>query len=189
MIAPFLAWLFVVSAVPAAVPLLMREHAKACARACLVIGIGMLTWALIGAVIGMFLFIPAALLLLVAAFVDASNRPGAWFAVTMPIAAAAAFALIVLPPDPENEPPPSFNATLDSTNRFYDQEFNERTEHLRDFGATSTEVGESAGQLELQVGIPESFTEGQSQDRLRKEIARLPGVVEVRLCTFHTCDY
>ncbi|MFF4085063.1 hypothetical protein ACFYZN_37520 [Streptomyces sp. NPDC001777] len=149
----------------------------------------MLAWALVGAVIGMFLFVPAALLLLVAAFVDAGNRPGAWFAVTMPITAVTAFALIVLPPDPENEPPPYFNASLDSTDRFYDWEFNKRKEHLRDFGATSIEVYERAGQLELKVGIPESFMEGQSQDRLREKIAGLPGVVEVRLCAFHTCDY
>ncbi|MET7622290.1 hypothetical protein [Streptomyces sp. NPDC005408] len=185
----FLAGLFVVSAAAAAVPLLMREQPKVFARACLVIGTGLLAWGLIGAVIGMFLFLPAALLLLVAAFVDAGNRPGAWWGVTVPLAGAAAFALIVLPSDPKNEPPPYFNATLDSTSRFNDREFNERKERLRDFGATQVEVAESAGRLKLHVGIPESFPEGRSQDGLREEIDRLPGVVEVRLCTFHTCDW
>ncbi|WP_151770755.1 hypothetical protein [Streptomyces abyssomicinicus] len=189
-IAPFLAWLFVLSALPAAVPLVLREQAKACARACLVIGTGLLTWALIGAVIGMFLFIPAALLLLVAAFADAGSRPGGWFAVTAPLATVAVFALIVLAPDPENEPPPYFKATLDSTQRFHDREFNERKEHLRDFGATSIEVSEEyTGRLELHVGMPRDFSEGRSRDRLKEEIARLPGVVEVDFCTYRTCDY
>ncbi|MEV5986336.1 hypothetical protein AB0L85_15115 [Streptomyces sp. NPDC052051] len=189
--APFLAWLFIVSAVAAAMPLLMREQPKACARACLVIGAGMLTWALIGAVIGMFLFIPAALLLLGAAFVDPGNRPGRWFVVATPLAAVAAFPLIVLPSDSENEPPPYFDATLESTNRFNEGEFNERKEHLRDFGATRIEVFGvgNTGQLILHVDMPEDFPEGQSQDRLRKEIARLPGVVKVDPCTFYTCDY
>ncbi|MEU6988735.1 hypothetical protein ABZ946_35925 [Streptomyces sp. NPDC046324] len=189
LLAPFLAGVVVVSAAAAAVPLLVREQPKVCARACLVIGTGLLVWALIGAVIGMFLFLPAALLLLVAAFVDADNRPGAWCAVTVPLAGALAFALIALPSDPENEPPPYFNATLDSTSRFHDREFNERKERLRDFGATRMQVAGSAGLLKLHVDMPESFPEGQSQDGLRDEIARLPGVVEVRLCTFHTCDW
>ncbi|MGW6391444.1 hypothetical protein ACWFR1_13285 [Streptomyces sp. NPDC055103] len=106
MFAALLAWLFVVSAVVASVPLWSREQPKVFARACLVIGTGLLAWSLIGAVIGMFLFLPAALLLLVAAFVDADNRPGAWWAVAVPATVALAFALIALPSDPENEPPP-----------------------------------------------------------------------------------
>ncbi|TQK49804.1 hypothetical protein FBY35_0073 [Streptomyces sp. SLBN-118] len=92
----FLAGLFVVSAAAAAVPHLLREQPKVFARACLVIGTGLLAWGLIGAIIGMFLFLPAGLLLLVAAFVDAGNRPGAWWAVTVPLAGAAAFAFVVL---------------------------------------------------------------------------------------------
>lgn len=186
----YLAGLFLVTATAVAVPLLLREHPKAFARACLALGAGLLAWALIGAVIGMFLFIPAALLLLVAAFADAGNRPGAWSAVATPIAAAAAVALFWLqPPDPENEPPPTFHATLDSTSRFHDRDFNQRKERLRDFGATRIEVAEHhSGQLVLTVGMPDSFAEGQGQDGLKEQILRLPGVVDVRLCTFHTCN-
>ncbi|MEU6158241.1 hypothetical protein [Streptomyces sp. NPDC047130] len=98
-IAPVLASFFLVSALPAGLPLLlMREHAQACARACLVVGTAMLTWAVIGAVIGMFLFVPTALVLLIAAYVDAGNRPGGRFAVATPLAAAAVLVLIVLWP-------------------------------------------------------------------------------------------
>ncbi|MER5853248.1 hypothetical protein ABT126_41510 [Streptomyces sp. NPDC002012] len=189
-IVTYLAGFFVISVAAVAVPLLMRDQPKGFARACFVVGAGLLAWGLIGAVIGMFLFVPAALLLLVAAFTDAGNRPVAWLAVTTPIAAAAAVALFYLqPPDLENEPPPSFHATLDSTSRFYDLDFNLRKEQLRDFGATRIEVGEhQPGQLILTVGMPDSFAEGQSQDRLKEQILRLPGVVDLRLCTFHTCD-
>lgn len=98
-IAPVLGSLFLMSTLPAGLPLLlMREHAKACARACLVAGTAVLTWAVIGAVIGMFLFVPTALVLLIAAYVDADNRPGRWFAAATPLAAAAVFALIILWP-------------------------------------------------------------------------------------------
>ncbi|MGR4878108.1 hypothetical protein ACIPUC_01550 [Streptomyces sp. LARHCF249] len=104
----------------------MRDQPKVFARACLVVGAGLLAWALIGAVIGMFLFIPAAL---------------------------------------------------------------QRKEQLRDFGATRISVAEHRpGQLVLTVGIPDSFAEGHSQDRLKEQILRLPGVVDLRFCTFHTCD-
>ncbi|MFI9805775.1 hypothetical protein ACIHEJ_15655 [Streptomyces sp. NPDC052301] len=188
LISPFVVGLFLVGAVAAAVPLLMRAAPRAFARLCLAIGAFLLAWALIGAVIGMFLFLPAALSLLVAAFVEAGNRPGARWAVTVALAAAAVFTSAVLSPDPDDEPPPYFKATLDSASRDRDREFHERVDRLRDFGATRTEVYEMAGRLELNVDMPESFPGGQSQDRLREEIDRLPGVVEVRLCTFYTCD-
>ncbi|MER7000561.1 hypothetical protein [Streptomyces sp. NPDC000410] len=92
-IGPFLAGLFVISAVTAAVPLAAREQPRIFARACLVVGAILLAWALIGMIIGMFLFIPAALLLFVAAFADAGNRPGVWLTVIAPIAAATAVVL------------------------------------------------------------------------------------------------
>ncbi|WP_329375967.1 hypothetical protein OG625_00965 [Streptomyces sp. NBC_01351] len=193
-IGPYLAAFFIISAAAVAVPLMMRDQPKLFARACLVVGVGLLAWAMIGAGIGMFLFIPAALLLLVAAFAAAGNRPGAWLAVTAPIVAATVVAVFYLqPPDPENEPPPWFNATLDFNTRVRDRDFNrdfhQRTERLRDFGATRVEVYERrTGQFVLTVGIPDAFAEGQSQDRLKEQILQLPEVVDLRFCTFHTCD-
>lgn len=56
---PYLAGLFIISAAAVAVPLMMRNQPKSFARACLLVGVGLLAWAMIGAVIGMFLFIPA----------------------------------------------------------------------------------------------------------------------------------
>ncbi|MEU7603581.1 hypothetical protein [Streptomyces sp. NPDC041003] len=190
---PYLAAFFIISAGAVAVPLLMRDQPKLFARACLVVGLGLLAWAMIGAVIGMILFIPPALLLLVAAFAGAGNRPGAWLAVTAPIVAAVVVAAFYLqPPDPENEPPPWFNATLDISTRVHDRDFNrdfhQRRERLRDFGATRVSVYErGTGQFVLDVGMLDAFAEGQSQERLKEQILQLPEVVDLRLCTFHAC--
>ncbi|MFD9366275.1 hypothetical protein ACFWA6_01015 [Streptomyces sp. NPDC060020] len=185
---PYLGGYFVLSAGAAALPLLMRDWPKGFSRVCLAAGAGLLAWSLIGAVIGMFLFVPAALLLFFAAFSGDGNRPGAWPALAAPVAAVAAVAAFYLqPPDPDNEPPPSFQATLDSMSRGHDRDFNRGKERLRDFGATRVEVGEHPVGLVLTVGIPKGFAE-ESQDRLEEQIRQLPGVVDVRFCTFHTCD-
>ncbi|MFF9982340.1 hypothetical protein [Streptomyces erythrochromogenes] len=93
---PYLAPLFIMSAAVVAVPLALRNQPESFAGSCLLIGVSLLAWAMIGAVIGMVLFIPAALLLLVAAFAAAGNRPGAWLAVTAPIVAVAAVAAFYL---------------------------------------------------------------------------------------------
>lgn len=55
----------------------------------------MLAWAVIGAAVGMFLFIPVALLLLVAAFAGDGVRPSGWLVVITPIAAVTAVAVFV----------------------------------------------------------------------------------------------
>ncbi|GGQ42928.1 hypothetical protein GCM10010215_77760 [Streptomyces virginiae] len=87
-------------------------------------------------------------------------------AVTAPIAAATVVAAFYLqPPDPENEPPPWFRATLDIGTRLH-----------------------GAGQFVLDVGIPDPFPDGQSQDGLKGQILQLPEVPDLRLCTSHTCD-
>ncbi|WP_328786583.1 MULTISPECIES: hypothetical protein [unclassified Streptomyces] len=56
---------------------------------------GLLAWAVIGAAVGMFLFIPVALLLLVAAFAGDGVRPSGWLVVITPIAAVTAVAVFV----------------------------------------------------------------------------------------------
>ncbi|MFD9408105.1 hypothetical protein ACFWBN_13960 [Streptomyces sp. NPDC059989] len=192
LISTFLGAYFVLCAGVVAVPLLLRGQPKAFARTCLVVGVGLLGWGLIGALIGMFLFLPAALLLLAAAFVDPGNRPGARWAVVTPLAVAAAVWLAFVPnphEDPDNEPPPFFSAKLDSANRLKGEEFHQTKERLRGFGATEVEVGEMAGEFKLHVGMPRSFAAGQSREALEEQIAQVPGVVEVRFCTFHTCGW
>ncbi|MCX5406366.1 hypothetical protein OHA37_21130 [Streptomyces sp. NBC_00335] len=187
---------FFTTAIVTAAPLLMRGGPKAFARTCLLIGSGLIAWSVIGALIGMFFFLPAAVLLLIAAFVDPQNRPGTRFSVAAPLMAAASFALIALPlffpsaHDSEaNEPPPYFSAKLDGENdRDRSQEVDGYKERLRPFGATQVEVGEYAGELKLHVGMPKHFPEEGGREALKAEISRIPGVSAVRFCTFHTCD-
>ncbi|MEU8762431.1 hypothetical protein [Streptomyces sp. NPDC048659] len=187
-IGPLLGALFVISALAAVPPLLLRGHPKARARASLGLGVGLLAWSLTGAVIGMFLFLPAALLLIVAAFADRRHRPGALLAVLAPLAAAAVLVLNLTPgEDPGQEPPPYFRATLDSMDRGRDQRFQEGVDRLWYYGATRTEVYELAGRLMLDVEMPRDFTGRDTEEGLRRGVTVLPGVVDVRRCTFHTC--
>ncbi|MEU9803314.1 hypothetical protein [Streptomyces sp. NPDC051000] len=190
MIAPYAAQFFFLSAAAAAPPILVRDWPRIFAGACLVVGMGLLAWAVIGTVIGMFLFIPTALLLLVAAFSNAGVGPGTWLVVVAPIAAVAAVTTFFLrPPSPESGPPPSYHATLDSPGRAHDRDFNRGKERLREFGATSISVAEGpSGRLELVVGTTEIFAAGQTHDRLKEQILRLFGVLELCLGTYDTCE-
>ncbi|MFD5428014.1 hypothetical protein [Streptomyces sp. NPDC127084] len=81
---------YAATGVTAVIPLMMRNRPKACARACYVVGAGLLAWSVLLAMFLMLWFLPAALFLLVAAFVDAGNRPGTRFAVLTPLTVIAA---------------------------------------------------------------------------------------------------
>ncbi|WP_327179431.1 hypothetical protein OG599_31895 [Streptomyces sp. NBC_01335] len=72
-----LAATFLLTALPVAVPLMLRNDPRPFAWASLVVGSGLLAWAVVGVLLGMFLFVPTALMLLAAAFLDADTRPGA----------------------------------------------------------------------------------------------------------------
>ncbi|MEV4426940.1 hypothetical protein AB0K23_16455 [Streptomyces sp. NPDC049602] len=69
--------IFLLTAMPVAIPLFLRREPQFFAWACLIIGTGLLTWAVVGAILAIFLFAPAALMLQTAAFVDPDTRPGA----------------------------------------------------------------------------------------------------------------
>lgn len=71
------AGIFLLTAMPVAIPLSLRREPQSFARASIIIGTGLLAWAVVGLVLGIFLFIPAALMLLAAAFVGPRTRPGA----------------------------------------------------------------------------------------------------------------
>lgn len=182
---------YVIGAPAATVPILVQDAPRTFARACLVGGLGLFTWALVSYAPGILLFVPAALMLLVAAFVGAENRPGGWFSLIAPFTAVVVTALL-LPqphrPSSENEPPPTLLAPLDSMSRFQDRDLNLRKEGLRDFGALDAGMVEmERGRLVLVVRMPRRFGEGQSLEELEEQVRRLPGVVDVRVCTFHTC--
>ncbi|KOG35636.1 MULTISPECIES: hypothetical protein [Streptomyces] len=86
--------MFLLTAMPVAIPLFLRREPQSFAWASLIIGTGLLAWAVVGLLIGMFFFIPAAVLLTTAAFVDPRTRPGALgviAALGVPVAAGVLF--------------------------------------------------------------------------------------------------
>lgn len=58
---------FVPTVVPLALPPLLGRFPKVFAQACVVIALALVTWSVIGAVIAMYVFLPSAALLLLAA--------------------------------------------------------------------------------------------------------------------------
>lgn len=61
-----LAGLALLTALPVPLPLLLGRRPRAFTWACLLIGSALCVWAYVGALAGMFLFLPAAFLLLIA---------------------------------------------------------------------------------------------------------------------------
>ncbi|MFD8014256.1 hypothetical protein [Streptomyces sp. NPDC058955] len=77
--------LYFLAALPVALPFFLRRAPRAFARACLVVGTVLSVWVVVGFVVGMFLLVPAAALLLTAAFLDPWTRPGAWGVLAVPV--------------------------------------------------------------------------------------------------------
>ncbi|MEW1638785.1 hypothetical protein AB0469_32585 [Streptomyces sp. NPDC093801] len=73
------------TAAVAVVPLLTVDRPRIFTRACLAVGSGLLAWSAIGAVLLMFVFLPAALFLLFAALAEPGNRPGPGVSAAVPI--------------------------------------------------------------------------------------------------------
>jgi hypothetical protein len=88
-IAPELGGIYFATALVVALPLALRDWPTAFSRACLVVGLIVAGWGVLGLLIGIFLFLPSALLLLVAAFVDLRNGPGWWWGIGAPVWAVA----------------------------------------------------------------------------------------------------
>ncbi|WP_228973817.1 hypothetical protein [Streptomyces sp. DH12] len=58
--------LFLVTALPVAVPLLLLRHRRAFAWTCALLGFALAVWGFVGAMAGMFFFLPSAVLLMIA---------------------------------------------------------------------------------------------------------------------------
>ncbi|WP_329188416.1 hypothetical protein [Actinacidiphila glaucinigra] len=77
---------FVLTVVPLALPPLLGRFPKVFAQACVVIALALVSWSVIGAVIAMYVFLPSAALLLLAAAPGPAGRlrSGAYPAVKAP---------------------------------------------------------------------------------------------------------
>ncbi|MFE7793755.1 hypothetical protein [Streptomyces sp. NPDC057460] len=71
----YLAALFVLTAMPVTVPIFLQRRPESFNRACAIVGLMLVVWAVLGVLLGMFLFLPSALLLVLAAFADPRRRP------------------------------------------------------------------------------------------------------------------
>ncbi|OKI96087.1 hypothetical protein AMK10_10620 [Streptomyces sp. CB02058] len=166
----------------------MRRERQGFVRACLIIGSALLAWAAAGFLLGMFMFIPTAMLLVVAAFVDPRTRPGlrdrgVLDALLVAVAILVAFLTRPAPAEPE---PDSYQARLDSGSRLHEQDFATRKDQLMGFGATTASGYESCQHFYLEVEFPEGLPDARRAE-LKKQIAMLPGVVEVELRAIDGC--
>ncbi|MFF5896169.1 hypothetical protein ACFY8O_09640 [Streptomyces argenteolus] len=172
---------FLVTALPALCPLYLLHRRRSFVRACLVIGSGMLAWSLAGFLLGMFLFIPTAVLLLVAAFADRSTRLGLRDrAVPSALLVAGAMFVPLLTYDAGEPESHSYQAELDSGSRLHHQDFAAWRDQLLKSGATRVIGYESCEHFYLDVDFAEDLPEDRRAE-LANRIMEVPGVVEVEL--------
>ncbi|MFG2879967.1 hypothetical protein ACGFYU_33980 [Streptomyces sp. NPDC048337] len=190
-----LAGYFVMTAIPVVVPLTQLRAPRLFARCCLVIGIVLLGWSLVAALLGMILFLPAAVLLLIAAFADGRNRPGARFVLGGGGAAAALMVLVGLglympggTGTNAGHPPPHpgtyYRVTVDSSARFREPRFRRGVDELKTYRATLTQTFTWQDRSYLTV----DYRADANHVWIRKKIEKLPGVTEVRLCASLACE-
>ncbi|MFF0071844.1 hypothetical protein [Streptomyces sp. NPDC005494] len=172
---------FIMTALPALYPLCLLRRQDSFVRACLVIGSGMLAWSLAGFLLGMFLFIPTAVLLLVAAFADRSARLGLRDkAVPGALLVAGAMFVPLLTYDAGEPEPDSYQAELDSGSRVHHQDFAAWRNQLLKSGATHVIEYESCEHFYLDVGFAEDLPDDRRAELVNR-IMEVPGVVEVEL--------
>ncbi|MCX5129264.1 hypothetical protein [Streptomyces sp. NBC_00347] len=185
--------LFVVTWLCAAVPLLFLRAPKGFVGACVTTGLLLLGWGVLGALAGMFLFWPSALLLLCAAFADPRRRPvaakvaggfGAVVAAAVVVGCAVfAWQFYLTPALAE---PHSYRAetTHESLQGLFRDEG--ATVRLKRLGATSVSGSESDEGAYLVVSFPDGLSLPE-REGLKSEIARLPGIAGVGLCPVSEC--
>ncbi|MEV3990477.1 hypothetical protein AB0J57_16375 [Streptomyces sp. NPDC049837] len=183
--------LHVLTAIAVAVPLFLFSRAVAFTRACLIVGLALLPWGVLGFLLGMFLFWPAALLLLLAAFADprrhavAAKVLGVAGGLVMAgfLAAVAAFSwhFYIAPALAE---PHTYRAATDP-DTFYD-ELGDHDERLKQLGATDVSGTAEGDMTYLDVSFPVDLAEPR-RAALKREIEQLPGVSHVDLCPVRDC--
>ncbi|MGW3246346.1 hypothetical protein [Streptomyces sp. NPDC001070] len=67
---------FALTVLPLLLPLLLGRFPRVFAQACVIVALALITWSVLGAVLAMFVFLPSAALLLLAAATGPRRRPG-----------------------------------------------------------------------------------------------------------------
>ncbi|WP_377273353.1 hypothetical protein [Peterkaempfera sp. SMS 1(5)a] len=190
----YLAGFFVLTFAPLTVPPFLRRHPSAFTMTCTATGVVLVAWSVVGVLLGMFLFLPSAVLLLLAAAAGPRRSPGV--ARVLSWAGGLVFAGVVLGSAmwcrhfsvrAAQAEPHTYQAVVDA-----DWErrvgLGQATERLKTFGAVSVWVSSAGGEDKAYLEV--RFSEGLSDvDRaeLKGRISELPGVGRVDLCPVRDC--
>ncbi|MEU4729028.1 hypothetical protein [Streptomyces sp. NPDC023588] len=198
--APFLLWgvrdeyvaaLYLMTGACVAAPLFLVRRAKAFVRTCVIVGVGLIPWGALGVFVGLFLFWPSALLLLLAAVADPRKRPvvarvsGAVGALLLAgVVALSAYFVWHFYVGPATARPHTYRAPADPG--WFHDGLRDADERLGPYGAT-TVYGSGAEDLSfLNVRFPDDLSEEQRAE-LKRQIEQLPGISGVELCSVRDC--
>ncbi|MGW1869452.1 hypothetical protein ACWCPS_28310 [Streptomyces mauvecolor] len=185
--------LFVFCGLPVAVPLLVLHRREAFVRACVGIGLTSVFLSVVGFMLGLFVLLPSAALLLLAAHADPRRRPvgarilgvaGALLALGATIGPTVfVWDLVVAPAFAE---PHAYRALLHPEDGHYDRGLGDVQELLRGFDATDVVELSGDGIDFLKVDFPEGLSP-RERARLKERTEQLPGVEKVELCRASDC--
>ncbi|MEV6550953.1 hypothetical protein AB0M57_19910 [Streptomyces sp. NPDC051597] len=188
---PYLGPLYVLTGLSTVSPLLFLRRSKSFVRACLAVGVRLVAWGALGILLGMFLFWPSAVLLLLAAFGNPKRRPvaakvmgGVGALVTAGALVGAAVFCWSFLVGPALAKPHTFRA--DAEPGLSSERLAKARVRLWKFGATDAYESESDEGSFLEVRFPDDLPEEQRAE-LKGEIGRLPGIRRVELCSVRDC--
>lgn len=184
-------YLYLMTGASIAAPFLCLRRPKHFVRACVMVGLVLIGWGVLGVFLGMFLFWPAAVLLLLAGFANPQRRPvTAWIAggigalVTAGVLAGVAMFVWFFVISPARAEPHTFRAATEPG--WLRGGVGDAQERLRRFGATNAYGNESDQGSFLEVRFPDDLSPARRAE-LKREIGRLPGIRWVELCSVRTC--
>ncbi|PKV89866.1 hypothetical protein [Streptomyces sp. TLI_146] len=184
-------YLYLMAGASLTAPLLCLRRPKHFTRACAIVGLVLIGWGVLGVFLGMFLFWPAAVLLLLAGFASPRRHPvtawtmgGLGALVAAGVLTGAAVFVWSLVINPSLAKPHTYRAATDPG--WFRDGVGDAQERLRGFGATEVYGNESDQGSFLEVRFPDDLPPARRAD-LKKEIGRLPGIRWVELCSVRKC--
>ncbi|MFF8268143.1 hypothetical protein ACF059_12185 [Streptomyces sp. NPDC016562] len=189
----YTAALYLVTGPCVAAPLFFVRRAKAFVRACVIVGVSLIPWGVLGVFVGLFLFWPSALVLLLAAIADPRKRPVV-ARVSAAVGALLLAGVVALSAyftwhfyvGPATARPHTYRAPVDPG--WFHDGLGDADQRLGPYGAT-TVYGSGSGSDRLsflEVRFPDDLSQEQRAE-LKRQIEQLPGITEVELCSVRDC--